>query len=286
MELLLEVPVQPFIYVGHHKQAIHYEGKNFLCKNCGRLGHIAQKCSFIIQKNRDRNNEDTSKELSTITNDGEKEQWTTISFSKGRHQGAKGPQKQPIANPIKQTNGPGISVKLFNANTGKYLDTQLLQYKSKDHRNTTPSPHTNNLQSSTFLIGDQNKLTTKNNFSILSEEPLVLNKNTKEINNQKIIINKSHASEQMSQTTNDIDMLDTIVSSITNPTNQLVKVAMQNNVHNDPTTPIKNHSTTNNTTLSSGQISNNLSTNHNLKSKNFHQDLLIHKGLSMLDKWQ
>nr|XP_009793333.1 PREDICTED: uncharacterized serine-rich protein C215.13-like [Nicotiana sylvestris]XP_016445592.1 PREDICTED: uncharacterized serine-rich protein C215.13-like [Nicotiana tabacum] len=69
----------------------------------------------------------------------------------------------------------------------------------------------------------------------------------------------------MSQTTNDIDMLDTIVSSITNPTSQLVKVAMQNNVHNDPTTPIKNHSTTNNTTLPSEKISSNPSINHNLK---------------------
>nr|XP_016445593.1 PREDICTED: uncharacterized protein LOC107770776 [Nicotiana tabacum] len=85
VKLPLKAPVQPFIYVDHHKQAIHYEGENFLCENCGQLGYIAQKCSFIIQKNRDRNNEDTSKELSTITNDGKKEQWTTISFSKGGH---------------------------------------------------------------------------------------------------------------------------------------------------------------------------------------------------------
>lgn len=151
VELPLEVPVQPFIYVGHHKQAIHYEGENFLCKNCGRLGHTAQQSSFINQRNSDSNNEDTTKELSIITNDREKEQWKTVSFSKRRHQGAKAPQKQPIANPIKRANGLGIYVKLFNAANGKNLDTQLLQYKSKELKNSTPSSHINNLQSSDFF---------------------------------------------------------------------------------------------------------------------------------------
>lgn len=39
VELPLEITVQPFLYVGHHKQYIHYEGENFLCTKCGRLGH-------------------------------------------------------------------------------------------------------------------------------------------------------------------------------------------------------------------------------------------------------
>lgn len=63
----------------------------------------------------------------------------------------KPPQKQPIANPIKRANGLGIYVKLFNAANGKNLDTQLLQYKSKELKNSTPSSHINNLQSSDFF---------------------------------------------------------------------------------------------------------------------------------------
>ncbi|XP_075092262.1 uncharacterized protein LOC142172523 [Nicotiana tabacum] len=47
VELPLEIPVQPFLYVGQHKQHIHYEGDNFLCTNCGRLGHTKNQCSFI-----------------------------------------------------------------------------------------------------------------------------------------------------------------------------------------------------------------------------------------------
>lgn len=44
LELPLEMPVQPFIY----EQTIHYEGENFLCTKCRRLGHIAQKCPFCF----------------------------------------------------------------------------------------------------------------------------------------------------------------------------------------------------------------------------------------------
>ncbi|XP_075111371.1 uncharacterized protein LOC142181759 [Nicotiana tabacum] len=35
VDLPLEIPIQPFLYFGHHKQVIHYEGESFLCKNCG-----------------------------------------------------------------------------------------------------------------------------------------------------------------------------------------------------------------------------------------------------------
>nr|XP_016475195.1 PREDICTED: uncharacterized protein LOC107796885 [Nicotiana tabacum] len=50
VELPLETPVQPYIYIGQHKQYIHCKGEKFLCKNCGRLGHIQTQCNFIHKK--------------------------------------------------------------------------------------------------------------------------------------------------------------------------------------------------------------------------------------------
>ncbi|XP_019253817.1 PREDICTED: putative protein TPRXL [Nicotiana attenuata] len=58
-------------------------------------------------------------EQSTTTKaEKNQEEWKTVSFTKGRQQGARGNQKHNNTNPIKNANGPGISVKLFNANTG------------------------------------------------------------------------------------------------------------------------------------------------------------------------
>lgn len=48
IEMPLEVPVIPFIFIGQHKQVILYEGENFLCKKCGRLGHAQSKCQYKI----------------------------------------------------------------------------------------------------------------------------------------------------------------------------------------------------------------------------------------------
>ncbi|XP_019253910.1 PREDICTED: uncharacterized protein LOC109232605 [Nicotiana attenuata] len=47
IDLPLEVPVIPFINIGHHKQIIQYEGENTLCKQCGRLGHVAMRCHYV-----------------------------------------------------------------------------------------------------------------------------------------------------------------------------------------------------------------------------------------------
>ncbi|XP_070022379.1 uncharacterized protein [Nicotiana sylvestris] len=37
---------------GHHKQEIHYEGINFLCKNYGRLGHSMASCIYTKQRSK------------------------------------------------------------------------------------------------------------------------------------------------------------------------------------------------------------------------------------------
>lgn len=48
IELPLEVLVIPFIFIGQHKQVIHYEDDNILCKKYGRLGHAQSKCQYRI----------------------------------------------------------------------------------------------------------------------------------------------------------------------------------------------------------------------------------------------
>lgn len=53
VEIPLEIPVQPFLYVGHHKQYIHYEGENFLCKKCDRFGHTQGQCGYIHKTSKD-----------------------------------------------------------------------------------------------------------------------------------------------------------------------------------------------------------------------------------------
>ncbi|XP_070005255.1 uncharacterized protein [Nicotiana sylvestris] len=81
VELPLEIPVQPFLYIGQHKQHIHYEGDNFLCTNCGRLGHITKQCSFI--KLDAKVSKETIKEQATISMlENQQEEWKTVSFNK------------------------------------------------------------------------------------------------------------------------------------------------------------------------------------------------------------
>ncbi|XP_070002803.1 uncharacterized protein [Nicotiana sylvestris] len=50
IEIPLDVPVTPYVFIGQHKQEIHYEGANVLCKNCGRLGHSMANCHYILSK--------------------------------------------------------------------------------------------------------------------------------------------------------------------------------------------------------------------------------------------
>lgn len=44
IELPMDEPVKKFIFIGRHRQLIHYEADNYLCKSCGRLGHKNTSC--------------------------------------------------------------------------------------------------------------------------------------------------------------------------------------------------------------------------------------------------
>lgn len=116
VEIPMEQPVKSFIFIGTHKQSIQYEGENFLCKKCGRLGHISPHCphsmSAMVPKD---------KELQSSQKNHQhpcSETWEKVSFSKPK---SRGTRPKPTA--FNDSETPGISVKIFNADTGKFLQT-------------------------------------------------------------------------------------------------------------------------------------------------------------------
>ncbi|XP_019227688.1 PREDICTED: uncharacterized protein LOC109208978 [Nicotiana attenuata] len=87
VELPLDQPVQQSILVGSHLQQLVYEGVNFLCKNCGYLGHTATSCTITtskITKLQDPTAQERGKEVQSpdIATPPE-EQWQVVSFSPG-----------------------------------------------------------------------------------------------------------------------------------------------------------------------------------------------------------
>ncbi|XP_019231502.1 PREDICTED: uncharacterized protein LOC109212329 [Nicotiana attenuata] len=58
VEIPLDIPVQPFLYIGLHKQYIYYEGEDYLCKKCGRFGHTMDHYSYILKTPEDTNSAD------------------------------------------------------------------------------------------------------------------------------------------------------------------------------------------------------------------------------------
>ncbi|XP_009802415.1 uncharacterized protein [Nicotiana sylvestris] len=46
VQVPLDQPVQTVVQIGAHIQQLLYEGENFLCKACGRLGHTAPSCIY------------------------------------------------------------------------------------------------------------------------------------------------------------------------------------------------------------------------------------------------
>ncbi|XP_019256342.1 PREDICTED: uncharacterized protein LOC109234734 [Nicotiana attenuata] len=85
IELAPEVPVVPFINIGHHKQIIQYEGESTLCKQCGRLGHVAMKCHYVktsLPTNSISDNiNPLPKEVSNVSEVNGKT-WQTVKFQK------------------------------------------------------------------------------------------------------------------------------------------------------------------------------------------------------------
>ncbi|XP_059288464.1 uncharacterized protein LOC132041789 [Lycium ferocissimum] len=152
VELPIDKPVLTHIFIGSHRQQILYEGENFLCTNCGKLRHIAGQCSLIVNSSNHSHNTPNAKEKEPTS----LEEWQTVSFSSRRRSS---PKKVP-STPCPAADS-GINVKLLDANTDKYLTTQMLTYKNKKFHNTDNiknNSSNNNVHNNNFTNMDEKVL--------------------------------------------------------------------------------------------------------------------------------
>lgn len=78
MQVPMEQPLLHHVYIGSHKQEIHYEGFNILCTMCGRFGHLTRLCHHISTTQRDRPKENPLGKTN-ITADSDSE-WKIVQF--------------------------------------------------------------------------------------------------------------------------------------------------------------------------------------------------------------
>nr|XP_009759687.1 PREDICTED: uncharacterized protein LOC104212176 [Nicotiana sylvestris] len=115
VEIPLEHPVQPYIYIGTHKKSIHYEGEKLFCTICGRLGHISTLCSFAQKPSKLKHNPEALEH--DINEDSKAGEWKVVNFNKNKRHHGKIVSSNKVL-PKEQQEGPGISVNLFHASTG------------------------------------------------------------------------------------------------------------------------------------------------------------------------
>ncbi|XP_019245220.1 PREDICTED: uncharacterized protein LOC109225082 [Nicotiana attenuata] len=115
VEIPLEIPIQPFLFVGDHKQDILYEGEDFLCKNCDRFGHTLRQCNYIKMQNLDPHHAGQEHQQ-VAPQEACDSEWKTVSFNKKKNQGKKTPNQMPTIH-ANGNQSPGIPVKLFDAKT-------------------------------------------------------------------------------------------------------------------------------------------------------------------------
>lgn len=148
IELPMNTPVKSHIFIWNLKQQILYEGDNLLCTRCGCIGHT--KPSSTISST----NNDTSKGKKTQITEAIAEgkltdthstvdAWKTVNFQRWRKQTINHPYKgsdmdgssHPKSTEKSSNNSnQGISVKLIQADTSKFLDTQFLKYVEKQNQ--------------------------------------------------------------------------------------------------------------------------------------------------------
>ncbi|XP_070013488.1 uncharacterized protein [Nicotiana sylvestris] len=191
-----------------------------------------RQCSYIKKQSNDPLHAGQVHQPTTTKGDNEAK-WIIVSFNKRKNQGRKF-SSQPTINQVKGSNGPGISVKLFNANTGKYLDTQLLQYKTKDH-STSNQP--SKVTTQPIIAKEQTTALNKNHY--LDNRQMVFPKTTT-ANTNFLSKNKfTQLSDDLAFEDNDTCMSDSNVAS--NDINFLdTNNAMQNGSLTDTSNPLNN----------------------------------------------
>lgn len=167
VELHMDKPVAKSINIEDHKQLIEYEDDKILCKNCGLLGHTMYLCSMAaisavqVKGNKDESNE---ADLGKVRNE---EGWHTVSFQKTKRM-----QKKITKEDKENSADAGIDVKIFNAATGKFIQTQKLKFVHKDNCSLSPTQYNPRLAKSTNTDMGTTKgnLNQKNHSSTLGEE--------------------------------------------------------------------------------------------------------------------
>lgn len=79
----MDKPIKPSILIGSHKQDICSEGEIFLCKSCGRLGHVALQCHYYTSEPNAKSLDNaTSQVMELQKQEPMEEDWKRVSFAK------------------------------------------------------------------------------------------------------------------------------------------------------------------------------------------------------------
>lgn len=162
VELPLLKAAKSNVWIGSHKQQILYECDKLLCLNCGHLGHLVGQCKKAkTQSNKTSTEKEEEEQLLNMQEQSHKidEEWRTVTFNKGNKKSVK-IDTQEVSNKA------GINVNIYDANTGKFLSSQTLCYKAR------PNTGKNIIKEESTL--NNNKFQSKNHFSALMDEDMVL----------------------------------------------------------------------------------------------------------------
>ncbi|XP_019226978.1 PREDICTED: uncharacterized protein LOC109208333 [Nicotiana attenuata] len=85
VQVPLDQPVQTAVQIGYHLQQLLYEGENFLCKACGRLGHTAPSCIYpkTVTVKQIQTGPWVISSNSTGKGQTSEDLWQTVSFPRG-----------------------------------------------------------------------------------------------------------------------------------------------------------------------------------------------------------
>ncbi|XP_019255047.1 PREDICTED: uncharacterized protein LOC109233621 [Nicotiana attenuata] len=142
IQVPLETPVETSVIIEDHKQAVIYEREGTMCTYCGRIGHTSVGCNY--RPSTPKATQETQETQRRNVAQSEESEWKTVTFPRRRKQGlAKSNNKNDtgLNNPHQAPQADHIQVNLFDANSGKFLQTQSVRYNSKK---VNPTPNSKN----------------------------------------------------------------------------------------------------------------------------------------------
>lgn len=113
-----EQPLIQYIYIGAHKQVIHYKGFGLLCITCGRLGLQSRVCPHASLSQKVCMEDKTSK----ISGNSPNTEWRLVEFTQFLRWRSPNRAQQPDANTnrINECNKGKIATKLRDPTCGNY----------------------------------------------------------------------------------------------------------------------------------------------------------------------